>query len=137
VALEMAIDAGLPDVDADPILIEQVVVNLVRNACDALQASPVAEGRRIQVRAQQAPGSAFVMVSVHDNGPGLNGQGVETLCAPFHTTKPEGMGMGLAICRSIVELHYGAMDAGPSPLGGAYFSFTLPITRPDAQEDNT
>jgi two-component system sensor histidine kinase DctS len=136
VALEMAIDGGLPDVDADPILIEQVVVNLVRNACDALQAGPVAEGRRIQVKAQ-AVGTGFVMVSVHDNGPGLNGQGVETLCAPFHTTKPEGMGMGLAICRSIVELHYGAMDAGPSPLGGAFFSFTLPITRPDAQEDNT
>jgi two-component system sensor histidine kinase DctS len=136
VALDMAIDNGLPDVDADPILIEQVVVNLVRNACDALQARPVADGRRIQVKAQTA-GAGFVAVSVHDNGPGLNGQGVETLCAPFHTTKPEGMGMGLAICRSIVELHYGAMAAGASALGGAYFSFTLPITRPDAQEDHT
>ncbi len=137
VALDIAIDPGLPDVDADPILIEQVVVNLVRNACDALQALPAEQPRRVRVMAQATAGG-FVMVSVHDTGPGLQGQGVSTLCAPFHTTKPEGMGMGLAICRSIVELHYGAIDAGASPLGGAVFSFTLPVSRPESepQEDH-
>jgi two-component system sensor histidine kinase DctS len=92
----------------------------------------------VRVMARPVAGG-FVKVSVHDNGPGLQGQSVETLCAPFHTTKPEGMGMGLAICRSIVELHYGAMDAGASPLGGAVFSFTLPVSRPEpeSQEDKS
>jgi two-component system sensor histidine kinase DctS len=52
---------------------------------------------------------------------------VEELVAPFYSTKPEGMGMGLAICRSIVEAHHGAFDAAASPLGGARFSFTLPV----------
>jgi two-component system sensor histidine kinase DctS len=135
VELKVLPGEALPEVEADPILIEQVVVNLVRNACDALQGSST-QPRRIQVASQRVAGG-FVKVSVHDNGPGLNGQGVEVLCAPFHTTKPEGMGMGLAICRSIVELHYGAMDAGLSHLGGAVFSFTLPAVHHSIQEDNT
>ncbi|MEY4765280.1 MAG: hypothetical protein RI907_1953 [Pseudomonadota bacterium] len=136
VTLQLALDAGLPEVEADPILIEQVVVNLIRNASDALQARPAGAVRRIDVQAHLA-GAGFVVIAVHDNGPGLHGQGIETLCAPFHTTKPEGMGMGLAICRSIVELHYGAMDAGDSPLGGAVVSFTLPVAILSIQEDNS
>ena len=65
-------------------------------------------------------------VSVSDNGPGLHGRGIEELCAPFFSTKDDGMGMGLAICRSIIELHYGAFDAEDMPGGGACFSFTVP-----------
>ncbi len=136
VALHVELAADLPEVEADPILIEQVVVNLVRNASDALQSQPANRSRRIEVRGQRV-NKQFVRVSVHDNGPGLAGQGIEVLCAPFHTTKSDGMGMGLAICRSIVELHYGAMEAGASPLGGAEISFTLPVAVLSLAEDNT
>ncbi|HEX5357855.1 MAG TPA: ATP-binding protein [Aquabacterium sp.] len=127
VRLDIHGDDTLPAVWADPVLIEQVVVNLVRNACDALAAGPAP--RHIQVSATQSGG--FVRVSVTDNGPGLHGQDSERLFAPFYSTKSEGMGMGLAICRSIIELHYGALDASDAPEGGATFSFSLPIHHED------
>lgn len=118
---------ALPPVVADAVLIEQVVANLVRNACDALAHQP--QPRRVWISvAAAAPG--FVQVRVQDNGPGLGGQTATSLCEPFFTTKSEGMGMGLAICRSIVELHYGALEAHDAPEGGAVFTFSLPM-RPD------
>src|SRR5207244_3153814 len=81
-----------------------------------------AGGRRIALALAKS-GERFVRLDVSDNGPGLNGRGVEQLCAPFYSTKSEGMGMGLAICRSILEVHRGAIDAGDAPGGGARFSF--------------
>ncbi len=125
VHVDIRCDAHLPKVVADPVLIEQVVVNLVRNACDALSAQP--GERRIVVGAGQAGG--FVRVTVTDNGPGLKGQSSQRLFAPFFSTKSDGMGMGLAICRSIVELHYGVLDADEAPEGGALFSFSLPVSQ--------
>jgi two-component system sensor histidine kinase DctS len=136
------VPTGLPPVVADPVLIEQVVANLVRNACDAMahQEGP----RRIRLQAdvghavtagEGAPASSFVRVTVTDTGPGLHGQTVTTLCAPFFTTKSDGMGMGLAICRSIVELHYGALDCADAPGAGAAFSFSLPLESPGSQHD--
>ncbi len=144
VSLELADD--LPRVIADPVLIEQVVVNLVRNACDAMAGQ---EGpRRIRIHAEAlgqatlgpsgpaaSSGPPVVRVSFSDSGPGLHGQTVATLCAPFFTTKSDGMGMGLAICRSILELHYGALDASESPSGGAMFAFSLPTTDTDHHMD--
>ena len=124
VDLIWALDPALPKVVIDPVLIEQVVVNLVRNGCDAL--SGFIGQRRITVSTSLAMGDKFVKVSVSDNGPGLGGKCVEELCEPFFSTKDEGMGMGLAICRSIIELHYGAFDAEDMPGGGACFSFTVP-----------
>jgi two-component system sensor histidine kinase DctS len=123
-------DPTLPEVVADPVLIEQVVVNLVRNAGDVLAAQ---EGsRHIHIRAQAA--GRFVRVAVTDNGPGLQGRTSEQLFAPFFSTKPEGMGMGLAICRSIVELHYGVIDAQDAPEGGAMFEFSLPVSDKSAAD---
>lgn len=125
----------VPQVVIDPVLIEQVVVNLVRNACDAMAGLEGPHRIRIGVEASH---EAFIKVSIADNGPGLTGQSVATLCAPFFTTKAEGMGMGLAICRSIIELHYGALDAQEGPDGGAVFSFSLPTVhaeRPESLED--
>jgi two-component system sensor histidine kinase DctS len=134
VQVHMACDPDLPMVEADPILIEQVVVNLVRNACDALS---VQDGERhIHLHATALGGRGFVKVSVADNGPGLGGKGVETLFAPIFSTKAEGMGMGLAICRSVIELHYGVLDAEESPGRGASFSFSLPIRPASAQPDS-
>jgi two-component system sensor histidine kinase DctS len=126
VQVSWQIDDALRPVWADPVLIEQVLINLVRNACDELAARPApAQGRRI-VLSLAASGQRFVRVDVCDNGLGLQGRSVEQLCAPFYSTKTEGMGMGLAICRSIVEAHRGALDAGDAPEGGARLSFTLP-----------
>lgn len=131
------VPAGLPQVVADPVLIEQVVANLVRNACDAMAHQETPRSIRIQAEighavtaVDDAPTSSFVRVTVSDSGPGLHGQTVTTLCAPFFTTKSDGMGMGLAICRSIVELHYGALDCIDVPGGGAAFSFSLPLVLP-------
>jgi len=81
---------------------------------------------RIDVLVSPA-GPRFVRFDVDDNGCGLGGRGINELATPFHSTKPEGMGMGLAICRSVIEAHHGALEAGTSPLGGARLSFTLPV----------
>jgi two-component system, LuxR family, sensor histidine kinase DctS len=125
IALELSLAAHVPPVLADAVLIEQVVINLVRNAADALLAREA--GRRIAVSSRVA--GDFVRVDVSDNGPGLQGRRVEQLCAPFYSTKAEGMGMGLAICRSIVEAHQGVLDASDAANGGALFSFSLPLSR--------
>jgi len=137
VQLEWCVPAGLAPVEADPVLIEQVVLNLVRNACDEMAAMPSARRRlRITVRPLAGDGSpARLELLVEDGGPGLRGAGVEQLVAPFYSTKPDGMGMGLAICRSIVEAHHGTFDAGDSELGGARFSFTLPLAYPAAHAE--
>ena len=123
-ALEVKVHgAKLPCVLADPVLVEQVLINLLRNAMEAVAGVPCA---RLEVTAQMA-GARFVRVDVDDNGCGLGGLDINALAAPFHSTKAEGMGMGLAICRSVIEAHHGAIEASQSPLGGARFSFTLPI----------
>ncbi len=121
----------LPWVYADPILMEQVLINLIRNAADALVSS--GRGGTIRIATAQA-GPRFVRMDVEDDGTGLNGRTVEQLSAPFYSTKADGMGMGLAICRSVVEVHHGGMDVGASTLGGARFSFTLPVFE-DALEE--
>ncbi|MEX8493457.1 sensor histidine kinase [Sphaerotilus sp.] len=115
-----ALADGLPAVLADPVLIEQVVINLVRNAADELAQG----GGELRISAT-VTGAHHLRIDIDDNGPGLRGHTIETLCAPFYSTKADGMGMGLAICRSVIEAHHGAMDASASPLGGARFSFTL------------
>jgi two-component system sensor histidine kinase DctS len=127
-------DADLPEVHADPVLMEQVVVNLVRNAIDAM--AGMAGERHVEVVAHRPGGGGFIRVSVKDNGPGLDGQTIETLCTPFYSTKSEGMGMGLAICRSIVEMHYGVLDAEPNPGGGAILSFTVPVVTAHSAQDH-
>lgn len=120
----------LPTVLADPVLVEQVLINLLRNAADALM-----DAAQPQLRVTASlVGGRFVRVDVDDNGSGLGGRGIDALAAPFHSTKPNGMGMGLAICRSVIEAHHGALEAGSSALGGACLSFTLPV---DTQESAT
>jgi two-component system sensor histidine kinase DctS len=116
-----------PEVQADPLLLQQVVLNLVRNAMDAMAATPVAE-REIRVTTEAGPEG--VRVSISDRGCGISPEIREKLFEPFFTTKPEGMGMGLNICRSIMELHRGRVWAEPNPGGGTVFSFSLPLEAP-------
>lgn len=112
---------------ADPVLIEQAVINLVRNALDALAATPP-EARDILV--QVTAGADLARITVADTGPGIASARVVGLFAPFQTTKPEGMGLGLSICRSILESHGGRLTYAPRPGGGSLFDMTLPLTAP-------
>jgi C4-dicarboxylate-specific signal transduction histidine kinase len=111
-------------VHADAIQIQQVLVNLVQNALQAMAASPP-QRRRLTIG--MAAANTGVQVDVVDNGPGLGGADAEALFAPFHTTKEDGLGIGLSICRSIIEHHRGTIWAKSLPHGGAQFSFVLPL----------
>jgi two-component system sensor histidine kinase DctS len=113
-----------PRVEADPLLLQQVVLNLLRNAMDAMAATPP-ERREIRVVTEAA--ARTVTVSIADRGCGISPEVRGQLFQPFFTTKAEGMGMGLNICRSILELHHGRVWAEPNPDGGAVFSFSLPV----------
>ncbi len=124
VTIERDMAAGLPPVFADRIMIEQVMLNLVKNAIDAMVDVPEEE-RRLALSARLVDG--MVEVSVADRGHGILGDDVERLFTPFYTTKSEGMGMGLNICRSIIEFHDGRLWTEPNPEGGTVFKFTLPV----------
>lgn len=113
----------LPMVLADRIMIEQVLMNLVKNAAEAMQERPI-EQRHIHVEARIV--EAYIEVAVSDNGCGITPAQQQNLFSPFFTTKPEGMGMGLNICRSIIEYHNGRLWVDPNPSGGSIFRFTLP-----------
>lgn len=116
---------NLPNVVVDRIMIEQVLLNLVKNGIEAMNDVPF-DRRRLIVQARQVD-SRMIEVAVIDNGHGLLEEDMERIFAPFYTTKPEGMGIGLAICRSIIEFHQGRLWAEPRHEGGTAFRFTLPI----------
>ena len=133
IQVRWALAEDLPAVYADPILVEQVLINLVRNAADAMGVA--GHGGNVRIASASA-GQGFVRLDVEDDGPGLADRTIEQLSAPFYSTKADGMGMGLAICRSVIEVHHGGMDAGKSSLGGARFSFTLPVFDPVLNEES-
>jgi two-component system sensor histidine kinase DctS len=111
-------------VTGDRILLEQALLNLLRNAVEAMAGIDPAK-RRINVGLSKEDSEAIV--SVADNGPGLSPEALEQLFVPFATTKAEGMGMGLNICRTIIELHRGRLWHEERPQGGAMFRFSLPL----------
>ncbi len=115
------LQSDLPDVLMDRQQIQQVVINLVRNAAEALAA---VRSRKLSIRSCAAS-DGTIEFSVRDTGPGLPEEIAQNLFAPFQTTKPAGMGLGLSICRSIIEAHGGKIWAGETPGGGATFYFTL------------
>ncbi len=128
VPIHLDLPDGAVRLSADPVLIEQAVLNLVRNALDALASQP-AEGREVRVSLRADASQAHIRVA--DNGPGIAVESLADLFAPFHTTKPEGLGLGLSICRSIVELHQGRLSYHPGPGGrGSLFEMTLPLSAP-------
>ena len=123
VTVEPFLAADLPPVFGDRVQLQQVILNLVMNAIEAMSDTP--EGpRRVSVTAE-AHGGDGVLIRVADTGPGLAPEAAQRVFEPFFTTKPQGMGMGLSICRSIVEAHGGKLSASPNE-PGTIFAFTLP-----------
>src|SRR5688500_2499318 len=125
VALQLELSPSLSDVVVDPVQIQQVLINLLSNAIDAMGPLPRAE-RQITVRSSQNE-TGDIDVSVGDLGRGDSEDELERLFEPFFTTKADGMGMGLAISRSIIEAHRGRLWAERNPDTGLTFRFTVPI----------
>jgi two-component system sensor kinase FixL len=131
VEIEVRIDPGLPPVLADRIQIEQVLLNLLRNAMDAMAAANT-EHRSIVVAAQRNSSRA-VEISVTDSGPGVAAEVADTIFKPFVTTKAFGMGMGLSISHSIIESHGGSLRMAHGRRSGANFIFDLPTAVAEAR----
>ena len=115
----------LPRIDVDRIMIEQVLLNLVKNGIEAMGDVPI--DRRQLLLEARAVDDRMLEITVSDHGHGLDSADAERIFAPFYTTKPEGMGIGLAICRSIIEFHQGRLWVTPRREGGTVFHFTVPI----------
>ena len=124
IGVELRLDDGLPAVLADPVQVHQVLLNLIINAIDAM--SDVPQGRRV-LRIGSRRGRNVAIVSVGDRGHGFAPHEARRVFEPFYTTKPAGIGMGLAISRSIVTNHGGRLWGVSNVNGGATFRFTLPL----------
>ena len=127
VSVRTQLAEGLPLIQADRVQLQQVILNLIINAVEAM--SGLGEGSRELVISTGRDASNGVLVSLRDSGPGLDPASLERLFDAFYTTKSGGLGMGLSICRSIIEAHWGRIWAGANEPRGAVFQFTLPVER--------
>jgi C4-dicarboxylate-specific signal transduction histidine kinase len=125
VSFQTRLAHGLPSIWGDRVQLQQVIFNLILNAMEAM--SEVSEGSRELVISTRRADSDAVLVAVRDSGPGLSHTSPERLFEAFYTTKPGGLGMGLSICRSIVEAHGGRLWATPNEPRGAVFCMMLPV----------
>jgi C4-dicarboxylate-specific signal transduction histidine kinase len=125
VSLQTRLADNVPLILGDRIQLQQVILNLMINAIEAMSGG--GEGPRELWVSSERVGSTEVLIDVRDSGPGLDPQSLDRLFDAFYTTKPQGMGMGLAISRSIVEAHDGRLWATANAPHGAVFQFTLPI----------
>jgi len=123
-SLQTQLADGLPVIAGDRIQLQQVMLNLILNAVEAMR-GPRETQRELLIRTEQ-DGPGGVLVAVQDSGPGLKPESLDRLFDAFYTTKPDGLGMGLSICRSIIEAHGGRVWATPNLPQGAAFQFTLP-----------
>ena len=130
ILLQTELAPGLPRVDGDRTQLQQVILNLILNAVEAMGGFD--EGTRELRINTEREAAGGVLVTVRDSGPGLDQADVERVFTAFYTTKPKGMGMGLAICRSMVEAHGGRMWASANEPRGAVFQFTLPLERDES-----
>lgn len=134
VELQLDIERNLPAVHADPVQIEQVLVNLTHNSVEAVSEAEASGIKRVVIRARRAPPEQ-ILVAVEDTGPGLSGKQIDRIFSPFYTTKQGGMGMGLSISRSIIEAHGGELWADRDAASGACFLFTLPAAGSRKHDD--
>jgi PAS domain S-box-containing protein len=130
VSLKIELSSHLPLILGDRIQLQQVIINLIMNAIEAMSGVKPAQ-RELSV-ASVNENAGGVLVSVRDSGPGLESTSADRLFAPFHTTKPEGMGMGLPISRTIIEAHGGELWAARNEPRGAIFQFRLPARGEEA-----
>jgi signal transduction histidine kinase len=128
--LELA--PALPPIRGDRVQLQQVIINLVMNGAEAMRA--IADGPHGLVIRSYQDGAQHVVVAVQDSGVGISGETAERVFDPFFTTKPGGLGMGLAICRSIVEAHGGRLWSSANAGPGATFQFALPSHRENAAQ---
>jgi C4-dicarboxylate-specific signal transduction histidine kinase len=124
VSVRTQLSDGLPLIQGDRVQLQQVVLNLILNAVQAMDA--VTNGTREVLITTSRTAANAVCLGVQDTGPGLSAETLPRLFEPFYTTRPGGMGMGLAICRSIIEAHGGRLWATGCELRGALFQFTIP-----------
>jgi C4-dicarboxylate-specific signal transduction histidine kinase len=124
VRLQTELAEDLPLIEGDQVELQQVILNLILNAVEAM--SNLSEGPRDLRISTGTDTAGGVLVSVRDSGPGLSPESMTSLFEAFYTTKADGMGMGLAISRSIIAAHGGRMWASPNEPQGAVFQFTLP-----------
>jgi signal transduction histidine kinase len=110
----------------DPVQLQQVVLNLIINAMDAISGAQV---RKLEISVTTSRSGAYAEIRVSDTGPGIAVDDLENVFNPFFTTKPQGMGMGLAIVRTIIEAHHGQIVVENLPSGGALFTVRLPVAR--------
>lgn len=122
VRLRVNVQSNLPTVRADPVLLEQVLLNLLKNAVEAMRDSP-----RRELEVSVVHRGRQIEVAVSDTGTGIDAQTRDKLFEPFYTTKRDGMGMGLNICRSIIEAHQGRLWVQDNTSAGCTFCFTLPV----------
>jgi signal transduction histidine kinase len=119
--------AGLPNVLGDRVQLQQVLLNLIMNALEAM--GSISGARRLTIKSQPLQAGESVTIAVRDSGVGLDPQGVNRLFDAFFTTKPQGMGMGLSICHNIIKSHGGHLTGVNNVDHGATFEFTLPARR--------
>jgi len=126
VLLRVMLEDPAVKVRGDQVLLEQVLVNLIHNAAQAMHEQPRHRRRIVLATCRVAQG---VRIAVSDQGPGIPPEQLDQIFAPFFTTKPDGLGLGLNICRTIIEAHGGSMMVANDADGGATFSFILPIVQ--------
>jgi signal transduction histidine kinase len=126
VDLDTELARELPAVNGDPVQLQQVLLNLVTNACNAM-ADAEPKGRKLRVRT--ASSAEGVCVTIADRGRGIPPESLTRIFDSFYTTRPEGMGLGLTVCRTIIEAHHGRLWAENNSDGGASFHFTLPAVK--------
>ncbi len=128
IALNHLMTPDLPAIAVDPVQIQQVILNLVRNALDSIGGAGQADGL-VTIEAKVSGDGRFLVASVCDNGPGIAPELAGKLFDPLTTSKPEGLGLGLSICRAIIDAHRGRIWLDQTP-GATYFHFAIPLETP-------